>query len=292
MSAVSQDQLKRYRERAEAVLARVLPSAQTSPPDLHEAMRYATLGGGKRLRACLVYATGEALGASLETLDAAAAAVELIHAYSLVHDDLPCMDDDDMRRGRPSCHKAFGEATALLAGDALQTQAFAVLACAQAVSPHARIRMVEELAQASGSLGMAGGQALDLKAGPEATVEVLEERHSRKTGALIHASVRLGALAANPEIPAALDDYGRALGLAFQIADDLLDVEGVALVVGKTVGADAAAGKATFASVLGVDEARRRARALHDNALASLRFLGDNGGLLATIAQYAVERDH
>ncbi|WP_205736181.1 polyprenyl synthetase family protein [Acidiferrobacter sp. SPIII_3] len=289
---VSEDQLKGYRARVEDVLARTLPSMETVPMDLHEAMRYATLGGGKRLRACLVYATGEALGATPEALDPPAAAVELIHAYSLVHDDLPCMDDDDMRRGRPSCHKAFGEATALLAGDALQTQAFAVLAAAETLSPHARMRMVEELARASGSLGMAGGQALDLKAGPVATIEVLEERHGRKTGALMHAAVRLGALAATPEIPSALDDYGRALGLAFQIADDLLDVEGVALVVGKTIGADAAAGKATFASVLGVKEARRRARDLYENGLASLRFLGDNGRLLATIAHYAVERDH
>ncbi len=289
---VSEDQLKGYRARVEDVLTRTLPSLETVPMDLHEAMRYATLGGGKRLRACLVYATGEALGAAPEALDPPAAAVELIHAYSLVHDDLPCMDDDDMRRGRPSCHKAFGEATALLAGDALQTQAFAVLAAAETLSPQARIRMVEELARASGSLGMAGGQALDLKAGPVATIEVLEERHSRKTGALMHAAVRLGALAATPEIPPALDDYGRALGLAFQIADDLLDVEGVALVVGKTIGADAAAGKATFASVLGIKEARRRARDLYENSLASLRFLGDNGRLLATIAHYAVERDH
>ena len=289
---VSEDQLKGYRARVEDVLARTLPSAETLPTDLHEAMRYATLGGGKRLRACLVYATGEALGAALAALDPAAAAVELIHAYSLVHDDLPCMDDDDMRRGRPSCHKAFGEATALLAGDALQTQAFTVLATAEMLSARARIRMVEELARASGSLGMAGGQALDLKAGPVATIEMLEERHGRKTGALIHAAVRLGALTAAPEIPAALDDYGRALGLAFQIADDLLDVEGVAMVVGKTIGADAAAGKATFASVLGVTEARRRAHGLYEDGLASLRFLGDNGRLLATIAHYAVERDH
>jgi farnesyl diphosphate synthase len=289
---VSEDQLKGYRARVEDVLARTLPSAETLPTDLHEAMRYATLGGGKRLRACLVYATGEALGAALAALDPAAAAVELIHAYSLVHDDLPCMDDDDMRRGRPSCHKAFGEATALLAGDALQTQAFTVLATAEMLSARARIRMVEELARASGSLGMAGGQALDLKAGPVATIEMLEERHGRKTGALIHAAVRLGALTAAPEIPAALDDYGRALGLAFQIADDLLDVEGVAMVVGKTIGADAAAGKATFASVLGVAEARRRAHGLYEDGLASLRFLGDNGRLLATIAHYAVERDH
>jgi len=284
--------LKHYRTRIEEVLAQLLPPANTVPNDLHEAMRYATLGGGKRLRSGLVYATGEALGATLRDLDHAAAAVELIHAYSLVHDDLPCMDDDDLRRGKPSCHKAFGEATALLAGDALQTQAFAVLASASTISADTRVQMVAELARASGSYGMVGGQTLDLKAGPEASVETLEERHMRKTGALIHAAVRLGALVARSEVPSALDTYGSALGLAFQIADDLLDVEGESLVVGKTVGADAAAGKATFASVLGVPEARRKAQSLHKDALASLRFLGDNGGLLAIIARHAVERDH
>ncbi len=292
MSLRPEDGLQRYRARVEAVLDEVLPPAHTLPADLHEAMRYATLGGGKRLRACLVYATGEALGATIAHLDRAAAAVELIHAYSLVHDDLPCMDDDDMRRGKPSCHKAFGEATALLAGDALQTEAFAVLAAVSPVPADARLRMVAELARASGSQGMAGGQALDLKAGPQATVEILEERHTRKTGALIHAAVRLGALATQSEVPPGLDAYGLTLGLAFQIADDLLDVEGEAITVGKTVGADAAAGKATFASVLGVVAARRKARALYEDALVSLRFLGDNGELLATIAYHAIERNH
>ncbi len=292
MSPQPEDALKRYRARVEAVLDELLPPAQTLPADLHEAMRYATLGGGKRLRACLVYATGEALGATVSQLDRGAAAVELVHAYSLVHDDLPCMDDDDMRRGKPSCHKAFGEATALLAGDALQTEAFAVLAAPSPVSGDVRARMVAELARASGSQGMAGGQALDLKAGPQATVEILEERHTRKTGALIHAAVRLGALAAQSEVPPGLDAYGLTLGLAFQIADDLLDVEGEAITVGKTVGADAAAGKATFASVLGVPAARRKARALYEDALVSLHFLGDNSETLATIAYHAVERNH
>ena len=292
MSAASEEALKRYRARIEGVLAQLLPPVNAVPSDLHEAMRYATLGGGKRLRSCLVYATGEALGTALADLDCAAAAVELIHAYSLVHDDLPCMDDDDLRRGKPSCHKAFGEAMALLAGDALQTQAFWVLASASTLSAEARIRMVAELARASGSHGMAGGQALDLKAGPHASVATLEERHARKTGALIHAAVRLGALTAQAEVPSGLDVYGATLGLAFQIADDLLDVEGEALVVGKTVGADAAAGKATFASVLGIAEARRKAQTLYNEALVSLRFLGDNGGLLALIAHHAVERDH
>lgn len=269
-----------------------LPPADEIPSDLHAAMRYATLGGGKRLRACLVYAVGTALEAPLAVLDAPAAAVELIHAYSLVHDDLPCMDDDDFRRGKPSCHKAFGEATALLAGDALQTAAFIALAGASGLAAGAHIRMIETLAVASGSRGMAGGQALDLGAGTATTLDALEIRHRRKTGALIHAAVQLGALAARPQIAADLDTYGTALGLAFQIADDLLDVEGKALVVGKTVGADAAAGKATFASVLGPAGARRKAEDLYQQCLASLRFLGDNGALLAVIAQYAVERDH
>lgn len=292
MNPVPEEDLARYRARVETVLAELLPTGNTAPTDLHEAMRYATLGGGKRLRACLVYAAGEALGGKAADLDAGAAAVELIHAYSLIHDDLPCMDDDDMRRGKPSCHKAFGEAVALLAGDALQTEAFLVLGAAHTLSAATRIQMVTALSEASGSRGMAGGQALDLKAGREATIEVLEDRHKRKTGALIHASVRLGALAACGDVPSGLDAYGAALGLAFQIADDVLDVEGEAEVVGKTVGADAAAGKATFASVLGVAEARRQARILYDNALVSLRFLGDNGRLLALVAHRAVERDH
>ncbi len=291
MSRGSEDVLKDYRARIETVLAECLPAASLPPNDLHEAMRYASLGGGKRLRACLVYATGVALGGTLDALDHGAAAVELIHAYSLVHDDLPCMDDDDMRRGKPSCHKAFGEATALLVGDALQTEAFAVLASAP-VEPDRRIGMVAELARAAGSQGMAGGQALDLKAGPDASLEALQDRHARKTGALIHAAVRLGALAACGTVAPELDTYGATLGLAFQIADDLLDVEGEALVVGKTVGADAAAGKATFASVLGVAGAREKARALHNEALVSLRFLGDTGDVLAFIAHHAVERDH
>lgn len=292
MDATSAEALRRYRNRVEAALDAVLPPADEVPRDLHAAMRYATLGGGKRLRACLVYATGTALGAPPAMLDAPAAAVELIHAYSLVHDDLPCMDDDDVRRGKPSCHKAFGEATALLAGDALQTTAFTVLADARELTAEARIRMVAALAMASGSRGMAGGQALDLSAGADTTLEALEIRHRRKTGALIHAAVRLGALAVKLPVAEDLDTYGRALGLAFQIADDLLDVEGEALVVGKTVGADAAAGKATFASVLGTATARQKANELYQQCLASLHFLGDNAALLAAIAQYAVERDH
>ncbi len=292
MDQISEAALKRYRDRVEMVLSRLLPSTGDSPGELHGAMRYATLGGGKRLRACLVYGTGEAMGARLEALDAAAAAVELIHAYSLIHDDLPCMDDDDFRRGKPSCHKAFGEAMALLAGDALQTAAFAALAQAPELDAQTRITMVTALAHASGAHGMVGGQVLDLMAGLNTSLDELEIRHRRKTGALIHAAVQLGALAAQPQIPAGLDEYGAALGLAFQIADDLLDVEGEAVVVGKTVGADAAAGKATFPALLGINGARQMARDLYQQCLASLNFLGDNGRFLAVIAQRAVERDH
>lgn len=292
MNEAPEDALRRYRARIEQILSDLLPADNEPPCDLHTAMRYATLGGGKRLRACLVYATGRALGAPLSVLDRPAAAVELIHAYSLIHDDLPCMDDDAFRRGKPSCHKAFGEATALLAGDALQTSAFEALADSAELSAATQIQMVRELAKGSGSRGMAGGQALDLQAGPQATLAALEDRHKRKTGALIHAAVRLGALAAQTTIAPELDRYGSALGLAFQIADDLLDVEGEAGVVGKTVGADAAAGKATFASVLGVVEARRKAQSLYTTAVADLSFLGDNGQLLTAIAHHAIERDH
>ncbi len=292
MDHISEAALKRYRDRVEAVLNGLLPPAGESPGELHSAMRYATLDGGKRLRACLVYGTGEAMGAPLDALDAPAAAVELIHAYSLIHDDLPCMDDDDFRRGKPSCHKAFGEAMALLAGDALQTAAFATLAGAANLGAQTRVDMVAALARASGAYGMVGGQVLDLMAGLDASLDELEIRHRRKTGALIHAAVRLGSLAAQADVPAALDDYGMALGLAFQIADDLLDVEGEAVVVGKTVGADAAAGKATFPSLLGISGARQLAQNLYQQCLTSLQFLGDDGRFLAVIAHRAVERDH
>lgn len=267
--------------------------AQARAARLGEAMRYSVLGGGKRLRPILVYAAGQALGASDDDLDAPAVAVELIHAYSLVHDDLPCMDDDDLRRGQPTCHRAFDEATALLAGDALQTLAFEVLAD----TGHSRAaRMVATLARCAGRAGMAGGQALDLAAvGQQTDVDMLMTIHHHKTGALIEASLSLGALAApdvNEEQMTALNDYARAIGLAFQIQDDILDVTGSTEVLGKTQGADALRDKPTYPALLGLEEAQRRARALLDQALAALAPLGKQGETLAALACYMIERDH
>lgn len=286
--------LRRWCERVEVALDRALPTTDNPPSRLHEAMRYATLGGGKRLRACLVYASGGALGTAEEVLDAAACAVELIHAYSLAHDDLPCMDDDDLRRGRPACHRAYDEATALLVGDALQSLAFEIIATAENLAPDRRVRMVVTLAAAAGSVGMAGGQALDLAAmNTRLGIEALADMHVRKTGALIRAAVRLGALAAGHATQRqldTLDDYARHLGLAFQITDDILDVAGDTATLGKPRGSDEARGKPTYVSILGLDEARRRAREDHAGALAALRDLGDNGAYLAAIADFAIRR--
>ena len=262
------------------------------PPLLHQAMRYATLNGGKRIRAALVYAAGEALGASTDNLDAAACAVELIHSYSLVHDDLPCMDDDDLRRGQPSCHRAYDDATALLVGDALQSLAFEVLAGCE-LEPKRRSAMVLELAHASGSQGMAGGQAIDLAAvGQELGLAQLQDMHERKTGALIRVSLQLGALAANadPRQLAALQRYGSAIGLLFQVIDDILDVIADTETLGKIAGADQARNKPTYPSLLGVEAARELAQNLHQDALESLAFLGDNRTTLASIADTIVER--
>ncbi|UCH53533.1 MAG: (2E,6E)-farnesyl diphosphate synthase [Pseudomonadota bacterium] len=295
MSAFS-DTLQHYRDRCARALDVRLPAADAVPQRLHEAMRYATLDGGKRVRACLVYATGEALGVRLDLLDAPASAIELIHAYSLVHDDLPCMDNDDLRRGKPTCHRAYDEATALLVGDALQTLAFELLANDPtfAVSAEQRVKAVAALAAAAGASGMAGGQAIDLAAvGRQITIENLQDMHARKTGALIRAAVMLGALAcerATAKQIAALDGYGRAIGLAFQIVDDILDVEGDTASLGKTAGADKARGKPTYPAVLGLEQAKERASELHAEALASLRPLGDNGAFLAGMAGFIIER--
>lgn len=288
--------LARYRQRVELALAASLPAEDVAPRTLHTAMRYATLGGGKRIRAALVYATGEALGASLAQLDSGACALELIHAYSLVHDDLPCMDNDDLRRGRPTCHKAFDEATALLVGDALQTAAFDLLAHDPHLTPTVRLRMIATLARAAGSCGMAGGQAIDLAAvGHTLAANELSDMHARKTGALIVAAVLLGAHAAGVRARgtlAALTEFARALGLAFQIMDDVLDVAGNTAVLGKTAGADRARNKPTFASTLGVDAAHAEARVAHARALECLALLGDNGRPLAQIADFMISRTH
>jgi farnesyl diphosphate synthase len=288
--------LRGFQTRVRRALDARLPPADTAPQRLHAAMRYSTLDGGKRVRACLVYAAGGALGVPPDTLDVPACAVELIHAYSLVHDDLPCMDDDDLRRGKPTCHRAYDEATALLVGDALQTLAFELLAHdpALAANPAQRLEMIATLARATGSVGMAGGQAIDLAAvGKQLTVEALQDMHARKTGALIRAAVMLGALARDEARVAALgalDRFGQAIGLAFQIVDDILDVEGETATLGKTAGADEARGKPTYPALLGLAGARQRARELHAQALESLRPLGDNAKLLAYLAGYIIER--
>jgi farnesyl diphosphate synthase len=283
--------------RVERRLESSLPAAEQPPTRLHQAMRYVVLSEGKRVRPTLAYAGAQALGLELERVDAGAAAVELIHAYSLIHDDLPAMDDDDLRRGRPSCHKAFDEATAILAGDALQTLAFAVLAQDEApgLDDSARLRMVAALARAAGSIGMAGGQALDLESeGSELDLVMLENIHIHKTGALIRASVQMAALAC-PELELekaeALDHYAKCIGLAFQIQDDLLDVEGETEVIGKKSGADAAHQKATYPSLMGVGPAHEAANDLVSDALASLEAFGSGADPLRWIARYIVNRD-
>ncbi len=288
--------LKEFRHRVELALDGCLPDASIPPSRLHEAMRYATLNGGKRIRACLVYAAGRAVGALDEMLDVPACAVELVHAYSLVHDDLPCMDDDDLRRSKPTCHRAYDEATALLVGDALLTLAFELLASngPPVISPAQRVKMIATLSGGIGSRGMAGGQAIDLASvGKKLSPHELEDMHRRKTGALIRTSVLLGTLAregVEPRVMEALDRYGQAIGLAFQIADDILDVEGKTEALGKTAGADEARNKPTYPAILGLDGAKARATELHCTALESLAPLGDNGHLLAEIADYIVER--
>ena len=283
--------------RIEAVLDRalVLPDAATAR--LRSAMRYSTLDGGKRLRPILVHASGAACGAAPEWLDAPAAAVEMIHVYSLIHDDLPAMDNDDLRRGRATCHRAFDEPTALLAGDALQAHAFEVLATAGPASMPAEVRLalVRELAAAIGTGGMAGGQAIDLEAvGRTLDLAALEDMHRRKTGALIRASVLLGAIAAGVGAGprhAALARYGEEIGLAFQIQDDVLDVAGSAAALGKLPGKDAARAKPTYPGLMGLDEARRCAQAARDRAIDALAPLGAAGAELAQLAHYVVARE-
>lgn len=293
-----ESRLARYQVRIESVLDACLGQPDPETARLCEAMRYSVLGGGKRLRPILVYAAGECLGAPLAQLDSAAAAVELIHVYSLVHDDLPAMDDDDLRRGRPTCHRAYDEATAILVGDALQALAFAVLAndASDGISPTARLAMIRILARATGTGGMAGGQAMDLASvGRQLPVEALENMHRRKTGALIAGSVLLGARGAGlepgPEL-SALERYGADVGLAFQIQDDILDVSGDPQLLGKSTGADAARRKPTYPSCVRLEASRARAGALCDSAIAALAPLGERAELLAALARYIVSREH
>lgn len=286
-----------YLERIEQVLERALRLPEAGSARLVEAMRYSALGGGKRLRPTLVYTTGAALGAPLEVLDDPAAAVELIHVYSLVHDDLPAMDDDDLRRGRPSCHKAFDEATAILAGDALQAVAFELLAGPAEQSPAEalrRITMVRLISTGIGTAGMAGGQAIDLESvGRRLDLAALQRMHRLKTGALIETSVLLGAAAAGVlggPIWAALREYGAAIGLAFQIQDDILDVTGTTASIGKVAGADAAHDKPTYTSLMGLEGAREAAANQRARALQAIAPLGEAGKPLAALADFVIGR--
>jgi geranylgeranyl pyrophosphate synthase len=285
-----------WARRVDGVLDRVLPAADAPPTALHQAMRYSVLGGGKRIRPLLAYAACAALGGTEDDADPAAAAVEIIHAYSLIHDDLPAMDDDDLRRGRPTCHIAFDEATAILAGDALQALAFEVLAQSPLAhrDPAAGLASIRSLAIACGSQGMAGGQAFDLAAvGQRLDAAGLERMHVHKTGALIRASVHLGALAAgctDPRALAALERFGHLAGLAFQIRDDILDIEGDTAVIGKTQGADQARDKPTYPSILGLEPARALAAGLRAESLAALAGVAAPDSALADLGRYAVDR--
>lgn len=292
-----EDRLLRYQRSVEAALERWLPEPSIQPEHLHDAMRYAVLGNGKRIRPVLVYATGEAFGTPLNELDGPACAVEMIHAYSLVHDDLPAMDNDDLRRGRPTCHRAFDEATAILAGDALQALAFHILAHDPAISVDAgrRLRMVNTLAIASGSRGMAGGQAIDLAAvGRSLNIAELENMHIHKTGALIRASVELGALS-HPDVDSDQVDqvchYAHCIGLAFQIRDDILDIESDTETLGKPQGSDQARNKPTYPNLLGLAGAKQAASDLYNEAMDSIQPLGEHAEMLRWVADYIVNRN-
>ena len=281
--------------RTEQALEAALPSSQQAPQRLHQAMRYAVLGGGKRVRALLVYAAGTVFNAAPELLDAAAVAVECIHCYSLVHDDLPDMDNDQLRRGKPTVWVAFDRATALLTGDALQALAFEALAAAP--EHKNSLLMLHELAHASGSLGMAGGQAIDLESvGKPLSAAELEHMHRLKTGALLRASVRLGALAGGANLAQLhiIDRYANALGLAFQVVDDVLDAQADTATLGKTAGKDAAADKPTYVSLLGLDEAQKLAAQLGEQAQRALQDLMRVGNThhLSVLANLVVERTH
>ncbi|VAW90273.1 (2E,6E)-farnesyl diphosphate synthase [hydrothermal vent metagenome] len=297
-SAALKALISQSKDQVRAALNRWLPAEDSKPETLHQAMRYSALSGGKYVRPLLVYATGKALGVDAKALDGPACAIELIHSYSLVHDDLPAMDDDELRRGKPTCHRAFDEATAVLVGDALQSLAFHILAVDTSIQTSAelRIKMIETLAHASGSCGMAGGQAIDLEAdgkGTNFTLESLQYMHSQKTGALIRASVRLGALSApncDEALLTHLDQYATDIGLAFQIRDDILDIEASTDVLGKSQGADIARNKPTYPALLGMDGAKQKAQQLHESALENLATLGSEADSLRCISEYIVQR--
>jgi len=292
------EQLAFIQVRTENTLDHWLPKPEIAPQTLHKAMRYSTLDGGKRVRPFLVYSTGKALGVPIEQLDGPAAAVELIHVYSLIHDDLPAMDNDDLRRGKPTCHKAFDEATAILAGDAIQSLAFHVLAHDShiLVPAERRLEMIEQLAIASGSRGMCGGQAIDLESvGHQLDLPELENMHIHKTGALIRCAVMLGALS-HPDTDAQqlkqFNHYAKCIGLAFQIQDDILDIEGDTATLGKPQGSDEASNKPTYPALLGISGAKERAQELYHEALASLEGLDERADPLRWMAEYIVSRSN
>ena len=291
--------LDAFRDRVDQSLDQWLPQPSGPETHLQEAMRYSVIGGGgKRVRPVLVYAAGQALNIELDKLDACACAVEIIHAYSLIHDDLPAMDDDDLRRGRPTCHKAYNDATAILAGDALQALAFEVLAkdAKMECTAETRLSMIRLLAEASGSIGMAGGQAIDLDAvGKALNLNQLENMHSLKTGALIKASVLLGAMCHNKhnsEKLKQLETYAHCVGLAFQIQDDILDVIADTETLGKPQGSDQQQNKPTYPSLLGLQGAKQRAMDLHHQALAALHDFDESANTLRDLSAYIVERQH
>lgn len=280
-----------HQQRVEDALSGLVPAPNSYPSHLHEAMRYVVLGGGKRIRALLCYAAAELVGAHASGVDTAASAVELMHAFSLVHDDMPCMDDDDLRRGKPSCHKQYDEATALLVGDALQTLAFEAIA--QTEAPNA-LKQIQILARATGSRGMCGGQAVDLQqTGKMQSLTSLETMHQHKTGALIRASILMGAYSVT-EMEAiklqALERYGKNIGLAFQVVDDILDTTADSTTLGKTAGKDALQEKSTYVSLMGLAEAKNLADAMFAEAIQSLSDFDDRAEPLRGIARFICER--
>ena len=291
-------QLESWRLRMESALAARIPAANVVPGRLHEAMRYSVLGGGKRIRPALVFATARAVGLSEDEVEAVACAIELVHVYSLVHDDLPAMDNDDLRRGRPTCHKAYDEATALLVGDALQPLAFELLARDPELPASAaiRLRLIDMLAQAIGTLGMAGGQAIDLAVqGLQLDIGQVEDMHARKTGAVIRASVLMAAECApalDPNLYNGLSRFANAVGLAFQIQDDLLDVTGDASTLGKATGADREREKPTYPAVIGISASEQRVRVLHTQAIQALAPFGNAAESLRSLAHWLLARRH
>ena len=296
MSVDFQGWTNTHLSRFETVLGGLLPPGDVAPQRLHQAMRYAVLDGGKRVRPLLAFAAAELVGAELSRAHIAAASVELIHAYSLVHDDMPCMDDDVLRRGKPTCHVQYDEATALLVGDSLQTLAFQLLAEHRLSDDASRqLEMIKLLAVASGSRGMAGGQAIDLASvGKSLSVPELEFMHIHKTGALIRAAILLGAHCGNATAAqfSRLDHFGKCVGLAFQVVDDVLDAEADTVTLGKTAGKDADNDKPTYVTLLGVQAARAMARQLHQDALDSLVEFGGAAQRLRELADFIVLRKY